>query len=278
MLFFEHAGARIAYDFYQSKVTTTQLLVLINGYQRTRLDFRALCRRLSEKCPSLALLAFDNRFCGQTEVFFPSQNTSIEQMAEDAVALVRQHLNDLKLQRFSVLGISMGGMIAQCVAARNPHAVETLFLVSTTAGGEGRTWPTGHERGEYKARNFETLEACQKHMARYFGAKFLKNSPLLFDMLCKTMMRANTDLAFHDQSQKQFYASRDFDGVAALKYIQASKIVVFSGDEDHVIPIENAEFLKKHIPNSELVVYKGVGHLILIEEPEVFSNHMASYL
>lgn len=277
-MFFEYAGARIAYDFYPSKVTTTQLLLLINGYQRTRLDFRALCKRLGDQCPSLSLLALDNRFCGQTEVLDSSEGTSIVQMAEDAFALAQKHLNDLKLQSFSVLGISMGGMIAQALASLQPEVVDTLFLVSTTAGGEGRTWDKGRNRKEYSVKNLETLEACRAHMTRYFGAKFLQNSPLLFDMLCKTMMRANADNAFHNQAQKQFYASRDFDGVASLKNIQAAKTIIFSGDEDAVIPLENAHFLKKHISNSELVVYKGVGHLILIEEPDLFSRDVASYL
>jgi pimeloyl-ACP methyl ester carboxylesterase len=277
--FLEFEGAQIAFDFQPSKEPCQNLLVLINGYKRDRLDFRAFRKKIEKLSPHTATIALDNRFCGQTKVT-SSELLTVTRMARDVLALSAIFCKALNLKVFSLLGISMGGMIAQTLASGN-SCVEKLFLVSTTSGGMGRTWPVevkDPKTLEYK-NLYETLDSTKKHMLRYFGKRFLKSSPLLFEMVCKNLVKANAgeNSKNGDGAKNQFYASVIFDGVKNLSNIKA-KTLVISGNEDHVIPLENSNYLSKQILNSSLIVYHEVGHLILIEEPEKIVNDICNFL
>jgi pimeloyl-ACP methyl ester carboxylesterase len=278
--FLEFEGAKIAFDFQPSKEESCQnLLVLVNGYQRNRLDFRAFRKKIEKLSPNTATLSLDNRYCGQT-IVTSSDALTIFRMARDVSALAAYFCKALNLKDYSLLGISMGGMIAQTLASGN-SCINKLFLVSTTSGGKGRTWPVEVKDPttlEYKS-SYETLDSTKKHMRRYFGERFLKSSPLLFEMMCKTLVKTNTaeNPETGDGAKTQFYASANFDGVENLLNIKAKTLIV-SGDEDHIIPLENAHYLSNSIPSSSLIVYNEVGHLILIEEPEKFANDICGFL
>ena len=271
-------GAKIAFDFQPSLQTCENLLVLVNGYQRNRLDFRAFRKKIEKLSPKTATIALDNRYCGQTIVSTEDPLTVLR-MARDVGALSSLFCKMLQLKTYSLLGISMGGMIAQSLAA-NQSSIDQLFLISTTAGGIGRTWPIEVKdptKLEYK-NNYQTLESTKKHMARYFGKRFLKNSSLLFEMMCKTLAKVKTEeVTNFNGAEVQFYASSTFDGTEELSKIKAKTIIV-SGDEDQIIPLENSYYLSNNIQYSSLIIYKEVGHLILIEEPEKFAFDISNFL
>ena len=273
--------SEIALDYQCAQENPTHLLILVNGYQRTRLDFRALRKKLEKKVPYLATVAFDNRFCGETKVHSQTPVT-LETMALDAQAIAQVFMNKLGLKSVSFLGISMGGMILQTLASLpSVNFIENLFLVSTTAGGVGRTWPESVKNPaalKYENKN-TSLESTQKNMSRYFADKFLKNSGFLFEMMCKNIF-AQSQRSLQENSKndlEQFNLAVHYDGVALLSKICAQKTIIISGDEDKIIPLQNATYLNQHIQNSHLIVYPQVGHLILIEEPEVFLQDVTSF-
>ena len=273
------SGAELALDYQCASEQPTQLLLLINGYQRTRLDFRAFRKKLQKLAPHVATVAFDNRYCGETKVTHDAP-FSMDIMAADALAIARVFMNQLNLKKFSVLGISMGGMITQTLAASTQGLIENLFLVSTTCGGVGRTWSStvkNPELLEYKNTN-TNLESTKKNMSRYFADKFLTSSPLLFEMMCKSILKNSNENENNFAATQQFNASVHFDGIAQLNKISAQKIIIFSGEEDKIIPHQNAFYLNKHIPESQLIAYPNVGHLMLIEEPEKFVEDVSSFL
>lgn len=275
--YLEFEGAKIAFDFSPSIQPCENLLVLVNGYQRNRLDFRAFRKKIEKLSPTTATLALDNRFCGQTTVT-STETLTVPRMARDVEALSALFCKALQLNTFSLLGISMGGMIVQTLASYHSK-VNKLFLISTTAGGKGRTWPVEVQDPlalEYK-NHYENLESTKKHMARYFGKRFLKNSSLLFEMMCKTLVKSKSDEQDNKDAEIQFYASASFDRSNHLSEIKA-KTFIISGDEDQIIPVENASYLSNNIPNSSLTIYSEVGHLILIEEPEKFAIDISNFL
>ena len=277
--FFSVEGAQLALDYQCGEEPPTQLLVLVNGFQRSRLDFRAFRKKIHKLCPHVATVAFDNRYCGETIVESPE--LSIEIMAKDIQSIAKAFCEKLDLHKYSVLGISMGGMISQMLAGSiESNHLENLFLVSTTCGGEGRTWPASVKdpsKIQFREKNTD-LESTKANMRRYFGDQFLKGSPLLFDMMCKNIYAAaQKDSKNSENASRQFDVSHHFNGVPFLRQISAEKTVVISGDEDHIIPVQNAFYLSQHIQNSELIIYPHVGHLILIEEPEKFVTDVSAF-
>jgi len=281
--FLETAGARIAFDF-EGSAGSSSLLVLVNGYQRTRLDFRAFRKRLAALAPDIATLALDNRGVGETRLAPGATSIGMHDMAADAGELAHAFSRKLGLEGCSLLGISMGGMISQTLAAED-SGVKKCVLVSTTAGGGGRVWPA-HVTDAEEAQRFRPWpsdeEGMRRRMERYFGPRFLKNSPLLVSMMVKNMLKAYASPASAEGdagegSRLQFQASAGFDGTGLGPHIGCPTLVV-TGCEDAIIPKENAYFLASHLPSATLVEYPDVGHLILVEEPEKFVTDVAKFL
>ena len=278
--FLEHNHARLAFDICRNQdVQPTQILLLINGFQRTRLDFRALRQKLLKSAPHVVTVSFDNRYCGETVIHQELDTESSQIFSQDAFAVLNHCMNLLQINRVSILGISMGGMIAQeCVHFHPSLNVDNLFLVSTTAGGPSRVWSTFIENPlEYQTRP-KDLEDVQKKLSLYFGDKFKKNSPLLFELFSKGMAKSNqqenTDLNAH----KQFVFTAHFDSTPWLDQLNVKNTFLFAGREDKIIPAENMSILQQKIPGSKLFIYEEIGHLILIEHPEVFVNDLSFIL
>jgi len=81
---------------------------------------------------------------------------------------------------------------------------------------------------------------------------------------------ANVAASRHDQYQKVFndlYASLDRTDVGFLQNIVAPTLIMW-GDQDRVIDVTNAEIFSKGLPNSETLIYEGIGHLPMLEIPK----------
>ena len=293
---FEFSGnplAAVAYDIMMqpdasvSAAGQKHLLVLVNGYGRNRLDFRAFRRRVHSEFPELISVAIDNRGCGETVTREPF---TLVDMANDVLSIAERVCNEFQMREFALLGISMGGMIAQHAAARSSK-VSKLVLVSTTPGGKWRVWPSDvlsemensrdQTTGQVQLPKFrglpQDLAGMKTRMTRFFGSKFVASSPLLIDAMAKTILNAAQVEGSETQSRLQHAASVGFDGTELLKDIRCPVLVV-TGDQDAVIPPSNSDILVQQLSDAKLVVYPEVGHLILIEEPEIFAHDVLDFL
>src|SRR5512140_3268314 len=102
-------------------------LLLINGLGSDHLEW---LHQLPPFEARFRVVVFDNRGTGMTEI--PPGPYTTAEMADDAAALLRA----LGIARAHVLGVSLGGMIAQEVALRHPDRVNRLVLGCTAPGGE----------------------------------------------------------------------------------------------------------------------------------------------
>jgi pimeloyl-ACP methyl ester carboxylesterase len=281
----------------------TPLLVLINGYQRDSSDFRAFRKRLRVQIPSVSFLAIDNRGCGKSSILPENSNFSfsVQTMSNDSIVCIQSALKILSLKenhnqinfkqvKLYLLGISMGGMICQKIASEMNNC-EGLILVSTTAGGEARVWPTNKlaskNRTEFQPWP-STLEGMKTRMEKYFGSRYLKTHSFVVEKMCESLFKKyNMTQAQKNISQdsdteninsmRQFEASANFDGTNSLGRIHC-KTIIFTGSEDKIIPKENSYLLNSQIKNSSVVEYPEVGHLILAEEPEKFVFQVKQFL
>ena len=255
-----------------------QVLLLINGYQRTRSDFRALQKRLASLLPHVVTVSLDNRGCGET--VSESSDFSLDDMVKDAFAAGQFVAQKYGLSRFSVLGISMGGMIAQVLASQNSGAVVRLVLVSTTMGGPSRVFPAD-ESESLVATTFRPwgtdVAAIEARLRRYFAPRFLRSSPLIFKGMVQGMSKMGAGAGQGALAKAQFHASVTFNGEAAVAGIECPTLVI-SGSEDGVIPLENSKILYKSLKNPSLRVYEEVGHLILVEEPQKLVEDLKGFL
>ena len=75
----------------------------------------------------------------------------------------------------------------------------------------------------------------------------------------------------------QFGATQLFDVRAKLCDVNVPALIL-CGDSDNVMPLGQSQSLKKLIPKSDLRVYEGAGHLLLVEAPEAFVQDVATFL
>jgi 3-oxoadipate enol-lactonase len=204
------------------------------------------------------VVAYDHRGIGRSDA--EAEAFSIVDLAEDAAGV----LDALDWDDAHVLGISMGGMVAQELALRHPERIRTLALGCTYCGGEGSALApqatlerlsagmmsgdrelairTGFEvnvseRFAHQDGAYETFRAMAKSLP----------APIPVIML---QMQA---IAQHDTS-------------ARLPSIALPTLVIH-GDEDLMLPVQNGRMIAGLIPGARLEVLEGVGHMFWWEEP-----------
>src|SRR3954451_6019880 len=205
------------------------------------------------------VIAVDNRGTGDSPRV--EEAFSIADMADDAVEV----LDELGIQSAHVLGISMGGMIAQELVLRHPERVRTLTLGCTYAGGpEGRlaspevvqTLADGMRSGD---RERAVRAAWEVNVSKAYAADESHYRTFLETALAKpvavqVIMLQMQAIAAHDTS-------------ARLGEISAPTLVVH-GTEDQMLEVANGEAIARAIPGARLEIMEGVGHLFFWEEPE----------
>lgn len=283
--FFPTNDVKIAFDVISGSDITDhrQILFLINGFQRTRHDFRAFRQALITEKKDLITIALDNRFCGETQLMKEStknnNNINLLDFAHDALALLNHCVEKFQPNSVHILGISMGGMIAQILASlSNCPQIQSLFLVSTTAGGKHRVWPNELLlQQNFTSDSIQSI-TLEERLKYYFGEKFLKNSYQLFKMFVQNIKKQSEQDQNRQNAQMQEYASKNFAGITDFSALKAKNVVIITGNEDHVMPLKNAENLHKLIPHSHMIIYSGIGHLILIENSKKFVHDVLNYL
>jgi len=100
---------------------------------------------------SFTVIAYDQRDCGQTEN--PAVPYLLADLGDDAAALIEA----LRLERAHIYGSSLGGLVAQSLAARHPDRVDRLVL--------GNTWRAGLSPAEFNPEGLKQLAAYRVDLA-----------------------------------------------------------------------------------------------------------------
>jgi pimeloyl-ACP methyl ester carboxylesterase len=218
-------------------------------------------------------ITFDNRGAGLSDM--PPGPYSLKQLAEDALCL----LDYLQIDRTFVLGLSMGGMIAQELVLLAPHRIRSLVLGCTHCGGPDRISPSPQVM-EILLDNegLSQEQIVDKNLPLFFSETCLDNCQQVVEAYRREHLRSplQPDHAF----QAQLKAIRDFDCCDRLSHIRAP-VLILTGTEDVLVSPENARFLAGHIPNAQLIEIPGAGHALhaecqdLLNESahEFFQNH-----
>lgn len=197
---------------------------------------------------------------------------TLDDMAQDTVGL----LDALALRRAHVVGASMGGMIAQIVAAKYPERVHSLGLIMTTTGNPRLPGPRLDLRLRLVRRPSGTdREALIRHSMETWR---LIGSPQYPPE--ETALRARLERAYDRSSDRQGLARQTLAILASpsrvplLKRIEAPTVVIH-GREDPLVPVAGAYDLARHIPGARLEIVPGMGHDLPTELLPFFTRVLA---
>lgn len=243
-------------------------LILIGGLGSTRLGWWKQIEPFSKK---FHVINMDNRDAGDSAL--GTGPYTIADMAEDTAGVVK----NLNLGRTHVVGISMGGMIAQELAIRHPDLVDKLVLVATTAGG-----PTGvNAKPEIAALLMRTEGDIETRVRRTFtaiaGEGYMAKHPEDLNEIVKNSLAKPMSLESYQRQLGACMAHFTKGTADRLAQIIAPTLVAH-GDYDPLIPYPNGKFLAEHIKGARLSTYPGVGHIMPIESPERFNREVLEFL
>src|SRR4051812_11453157 len=178
--------------------------------------------------------------------------TSMPELAADAARVLRS----LDVDSAHVLGVSMGGMVAQELALRFPERVRGLVLAGTTPGGPRAFRPAAGEllRGRF-----------------LFSPAFRREHPERVRELLRYFELRPSALWSH------WWATVYHDTVSRLGQIQAPTLVMHGG-ADVMSPVDNARLLASRIPDAELLILPGAGHAFALECPRETFEAVAQFL
>jgi 3-oxoadipate enol-lactonase len=226
-------------------------------------------------------IIFDNRGVGRSSK--PAGPYSVHQMADDAVGLM-EHLG---IPRAHVVGVSMGGMIAQEVALRNPERVRGLVLACTypepdAETEERRTFMVGQfggqvsEAGDVKIdlSTVNPMMFLQQMLSAVFNQSFIdKELPKLMQLFSGALQYGFSMEAILGQvAAVMSHRTRD-----RLHEIKAPTLVI-TGDADRLVSPANSDVLAQEIPGAKLVKVPGGSHGFNFETPEIFNREVLEFL
>jgi 3-oxoadipate enol-lactonase len=232
-------------------------LLMIMGMSGTALSWGEPF--LDELRRDFELITYDHRGVGASSRLEGS--TSIAEMAGDAAAL----LTALGIGRAHVLGISMGGMIAQELALAQPELIETLMLGCTYSGGAGSV-RIGNQIVERLAaarragdRELALRTAWEINVSPTFAADA--------DAYARFVEIAGRYSVAVPVIEQQALAIARHDTSTRLAGIDLPTLVIH-GTIDQLLPLANGQMVAELIPGARLEIFEDVGHLFFWERAE----------
>ncbi|KFC74544.1 K(+)-stimulated pyrophosphate-energized sodium pump [Bosea sp. LC85] len=173
-------------------------------------------------------------------------------------------------ERFVAIGFSMGGYVAREIARRAPDRVQALVLVATSGRADTP------DEAERKVRSVERVAShgyaglSRASVMRTLHHSRSSDDPLV-DRVREMAKRLGGDVFMRQAAHPR---SSDLD---RLGEIACPTLIVASAD-DRVRSVEEAEQLRAGIPDAELVVIEGAGHMVPLEAPDQLVRIVESWL
>lgn len=215
--------------------------------------------------PHYQVLSYDMRGHGASDVSEGAY--TLEQLADDALGL----LDALEIDRVHIVGLSIGGMIAQAMALKRPDRLHTMVLCSTSTYLPPPALPIVRERIE-TARNEGLQALVDSTLERWFTPTYARQ---------QTEMLARIRHQFLSTSVAGYIGCSE--AIGKLNFMeQLSKIslptLIMVGAKDPGTPVAASEAIHERIKGSNLVIISSASHLSNIEQPGLFISHLLEFL
>jgi 3-oxoadipate enol-lactonase len=253
-------------ELYWERTGDGEPLLLIQGMSGTHAAWgRPFLAALEQ---SFSCIVFDNRGIGGSTP--PKEPFTIAELAADTAGL----LDALEIDRAHVLGISMGGMVAQQLALAQPERLLSLTLGCTYCGGPGSQ--------VMEATDFQNLAEAMASgdQQRVFRAMWELNLSPGFradeDRFAEFAAMAAAVPVPQRTIELQLQAIVAHDTQTRLPELKTPTLVIH-GTADRILPYPNGELIASLLPNANLQPLEGVGHMFWWEQPTRAAELVRAY-
>jgi pimeloyl-ACP methyl ester carboxylesterase len=239
-------------------------LVLLHGFL---CDSRAWAPQLRDLSKGFQVVAWDAAGAGASDD--PPETFTITDWAEDLARL----LDALALEEAHIVGLSWGGLVAQAFFGRYPSRVRSLVLSDTYAGWKGSLPPDVVAKRLSRCLSESELASAEL-VERWVPMEFFTEA--VSDEV--TWGMADIVSGFHPLGFRLMARSlAENDTTSLLPTIRVPTLLLW-GEGDQRSPIQVAERFRDAIPNAELQIIPGAGHVSNLEQPDAFTTHVRRFL
>lgn len=235
-------------------------LLLMNGIGASLELLTPFVEAMHEANPDIEIITFDSVGVGG------SSTPCLPYRFSGLAKIVDQMLDCLGYGKVNVLGLSWGGMLAQEFTHQHPQRVNKLILAATCAGV--MSVPPSMKVLSIMAspRRYTDAEYAIKVAPEIYGGKFRTDKTLA----AKHAKRVAASKVENEHSQLGYaYQTMAVYWWSSLWYLKQIKqpTLVLAGDDDPLIPLVNMKIMNRLLPNSQMKIFEGEGHLFLLTEP-----------
>jgi 3-oxoadipate enol-lactonase len=265
-------------ELYYEEHGSGEPLLLIMGLAA---DSMAWLFQLPAFAERYRTIVFDNRGVGRSSK--PAGPYTIQAMADDTAGL----LNAIGIEQAHVVGVSMGGMIAQELALRHPQRVRSLVLACTYPEPDeeiriGRSSSIAQLGGSVGADGAAQLDLAtvdpmmifQTLLPKVFSLSFIQNQLASLMQLFGGALQWGFSV---EAIMAQVDAVMSHSATDRLGNIRTPTLVI-TGDSDLLIPPANSDLIASRIPGARLVKIPGGTHGFNFETPDVFNREIIDFL
>jgi len=216
---------------------------------------------------------FFSSFCRVITPAIPGFGESSDAQSLDSINDMAKFVIDIidekKIDRFNLLGHSMGGMIVQEIAKIASDRINKLICFATGSIGEipGRFELIDETRKRLKE------EGAEISFSRVPKKWFVKGDEDKNYYLCKNAVQ-NVSLETADNA---LIAMKNWSGIENLKNIKNETLIVW-GNKDTSYNFDQVDTLNKNIKNSKLEIFKDCSHNVHLEKPDEFNNLIKNFI
>lgn len=182
---------------------------------------------------------------------------TVADLADDLEAVLAAE----SLRNVHLVGLGLGGMVAIEYATKYSRA-RSLVLCGTSHGGSDAVPVPEETRERLFARTGSDRGTVRERMRPTFSERFTNRNPHLMDRIVEWRLAGETGEAAR---QAQWKAMQAFDASDRLEEVQVPTLVLH-GEDDRVVPVENAWLLEAGIPEVHLEARPGGSHLLPVED------------
>ncbi len=211
------------------------------------------------------VLLYDIRGHGDSDT--PLGAYTLELLGNDAIGL----LDALNINQVHFIGLSMGGMIGQCLALNYPHRLKSLVLCDTASVIPSDAQPIWQERID-KARKKGMEALLEETMERWFTPAFLTKNSQMLALIQKQFLATPVSgyIGCAEAIRKLNYLDR-------LSEIKMPTLIMV-GEDDPATPVSASVAMHERISNSKLVILPSARHLSNVEQTEAFNTALLTFL
>lgn len=215
---------------------------------------------LASLMPERHIISFDMPGIGKSpDPVFPY---AIPQIAITLAGM----LDQLRIDKVDLLGISWGGAVAQQFAFQHRARTGKLVLASTSAGGTMIPGNVSLLSHLLDPREYTAQKSLRRNLAMLYNGGG-KEQVSLNAAIAPSMMGWTCQLT----------AFASWSSAAFLPLLSVPTIVM-ADEDDHLIPVANGHVLHNLIPGARIDISRGGGHLFMLSDPATFTTKLQTFL